>query len=160
MDFGAIVLGAFLASLFGYFGSVALEFRRTKEENRIASFVIANELFRVIDWHERILALKKEKDVFEVWGMFLPTNSLSYYRVIIQKILTEEEYRDVEDAYIRFSIYDRQMQGVLNTWMTSSQGLPKGPALRWAETYWSSLFDEETIKLVEQLKLVYKKLAG
>ncbi len=70
-------LGAFLSYVVGVRQALMLDGMRRKQDEKTAIVVIANELSRIINWHDKLLALKKEIDVFEVWGMFLPINSLA-----------------------------------------------------------------------------------
>lgn len=158
MNFAATLVGALLAALFGIISAKVLDYMRMKQDEKSASAVIATELSRIIYWFDKLLIYKDEDRPFEVWGMFLPINSLGQYRAIMKKVLSEKEFKDLEDAYIRFSTLDREMQGVVQAWSASAQELPKGPAKRWGQVFWVSVHADETKKAVERLRVLLKKL--
>jgi hypothetical protein len=135
-----------------------IEALKRKQEERSAILIISGELSRLIKWHEYLIKYKSEERPFEIWGMFIPTNSFWKYRDIMQKILNTDDYKDLEDAYINFGVHDRQMQSVREAWSVSGQDIPTVPAVRWREVFWSSITSDDTKNLINRLELIFDKL--
>jgi hypothetical protein len=155
-----IFIGAKISYSYGMKQAKELDCLRRKKEERTAVLNIAGELLRIIKCYDYLIDHEIEDRPFEIWGMFIPENSFWKYSDIMQAILTENEFKDLENAYITFSVYDRQMQGVIQAWLVSGQNKPTPPAVRWNKVFWSSISSEDTKDLIKRLQLLLEKLKG
>ena len=152
------VLGALLSYVVGVRQALKLDRMRRQQNEISAALIVASELSRIITWHEQLIAYKDQDRPFEVWGMFIPINSLGQHRSMMKILLTEDEFKDLEDAYIGFSTLDREMQGVVQAWSSSGHKTPSEPAVRWSGVFWNSIRDDRNNELVDRLRLLIKKL--
>jgi len=155
-------VGALIGATASYFVGVKIalkldELRRKKDE-KSAVLIISSELSRIIAWHNYLTDYKDADKPFEVWGMFLPTNSLWQYRTTIKNVFEQAEFEIIEEAYVTFSTYDRQMKQVIQAWSISARNTPPDTAKRWHKVYWNSILSESTLKLVKELKQIIEKI--
>ncbi len=155
-------VGALIGATASYFGGVMqalkLDELRRKQDEKSAVLIISSELSRIIAWHNYLTDYKDADKPFEIWGMFLPTNSFWQYLTTIKNIFEQKDLEMIEEAYLSFSTYDRQMQQVIQAWSLSARTTPPDTAKRWHNVYWDSILSDTTMKLVKELKEIIVKI--
>jgi len=156
-SFSRGLIGASASYFFGVKQALKLDALRRKEDEKSAALMINSELSRLIAWHNFLMGYKDIDKPFEVWGMFLPTNSFWQYRTVIKNIFEQKDFKIIEEAYVSFSTYDKQMQQVIQAWSISARPTPPDTSKRWHKVYWNSILSKTTVALVDELKNIVEK---
>jgi len=114
-----VIIGAFLAAVFGYISSICLEKWKEKKQRYVICGLIVNELSAL---KRRLEMAKQITDKFccPVFSRFVRVNSFKSHKGLLLGYFRLEEFKDIEELYDTHEHLDEIMEMAIHTKINNS----------------------------------------